>query len=138
MPAAPPSATKPTRAELAILRVLWRHGPSTVREVHDRLASAQNTGYTTTLKQIQVMTEKGLVVRSERGRFHEYRAKGPEGAVQRRLVRDLIDMAFGGSSGRLVLQALSTQQASPEELREIRRLLDEQEQHESRSPKKSS
>ena len=70
------------------------------------------------------MTEKGLVTRTERGRFHVYRAKGPEGAIQKRLVRDLVDLAFGGSSGRLVLQALSSQPASPDELREIRRLLD--------------
>ena len=88
-----------------------------MREVHDQLSPAQKTGYTTTLKQIQVMTEKGLVTRIERGRFHVYRAKGPEGAIQKRLVRDLVDLAFGGSSGRLVLQALSSQPASPDELR---------------------
>jgi predicted transcriptional regulator len=132
-----PSATKPTRAELAILRVLWAHGACTVREVHDRLASAQPTGYTTTLKQIQIMLAKGLVTRSERGRFHVYRARGSEETVQKRLVRDLVDRAFGGSSGRLVLQALSAQRASPDELREIRQLLDEQEQQDARAPKSS-
>ena len=131
-------SSKPTRAELAILRVLWTRGEGTVREVHDELSPAQKTGYTTTLKQIQVMTEKGLVTRTERGRFHVYRAKGPEGAIQRRLVRDLVDLAFGGSSGRLVLQALSGQPASPDELREIRRLIDAQEQHGTRTTKKSS
>ena len=118
--------------------MLWTRGECTVREVHDQLSPAQKTGYTTTLKQIQVMTEKGLVTRTERGRFHVYRAKGPEGAIQKRLVRDLVDLAFGGSSGRLVLQALSSQPASPDELREIRRLLDAQEQHETRTTKRSS
>ena len=129
--------SKPTRAELAILRVLWTRGECTVREVHEQLSAAPKTGYTTTLKQIQVMTEKGLVTRTERGRFHVYRAKGPEGAIQKRLIRDLVDLAFGGSSGRLVLQALSSQPASPDELREIRSLLDEQEQH-ARPSRKSS
>jgi BlaI family transcriptional regulator, penicillinase repressor len=132
------SPAKPTRAELAILRVLWTHEACTVREVHDQLSPAQKTGYTTTLKQIQVMTEKGLVTRTERGRFHVYRAKGPEDAIQKRLVRDLVDLAFGGSSGRLVLQALSSQPASPDELREIRRVLDQQEQQDARTSKKSS
>jgi len=132
------SPAKPTRAELAILRVLWAHGPCTVREVHEKVVPAQGTGYTTTLKQIQVMTEKGLVTRTERGRFHVYRAKGLEGTVQKRLIRDLVDLAFGGSSGRLVLQALSSQPASPDELREIRRLLDQQEQPHARTPKTSS
>jgi predicted transcriptional regulator len=131
-----PAPTKPTRAELAILRVLWTHGASTVREVHERL-TPRPASYTTTLKQIQIMLEKGLVSRSERGRFHVYRARGSEQAVQRRLVRDLVDRAFGGSIGRLVLQALSTQPASAEELREIRRLLDEQAQQEI-DPSKSS
>ena len=131
------SPAKPTRAELAILRVLWTHGACTVREVHDRLAPAQPTGYTTTLKQIQIMLEKGLVTRSERGRFHVYRARGSEETVQKRLVRDLVDRAFGGSSGRLVLQALSAHPASPDELREIRRLLDQQEQQDVRTPKSS-
>ena len=134
----PGMPSKPTRAELAILRVLWTRGECTVREVHEQISAAQKTGYTTTLKQIQVMTEKGLVTRTERGRFHVYRAKGPEGTIQKRLIRDLVDLAFGGSSARLVLQALSTQPASPEELREIRRLLDEQEQHAARRSRTSS
>jgi predicted transcriptional regulator len=129
---------KPTRGELAILGVLWTHGECTVREIHDRLAPAQRTGYTTTLKQIQIMTNKGLVTRTARGRFHVYRAKGLEGTIQKRLIRDLVDLAFAGSSGRLVMQALSTQQASPEELREIRRLLDEQDTQDARPTKKSS
>ena len=129
----PAPRTKPTPAELAILRILWAHGASTVREVHERL-SPPPASYTTTLKQIQIMLEKGLVTRSERGRFHVYRARGSAESVQRHLVRDLVDRAFGGSAGRLVLQALSSQPASPEELREIRQLLDEQER---RTPKKA-
>jgi predicted transcriptional regulator len=130
--------TKPTRGELAILRVLWTHGACTVREVHERLTPAPATGYTTTLKQIQIMLDKGLVTRSERGRFHVYRARGSEETVQKRLVRDLVDRAFGGSSGRLVLQALSAQPASPEELREIRRLLDRQERQDASKSKPTS
>ena len=131
---------KPTRGELAILGVLWAHGESTVREIHERLAPAQRTGYTTTLKQVQIMTEKRLVTRTERGRFHVYRAKGAEGTIQKRLIRELVDLAFGGSSGRLVMQALSTQRASAEELREIRRLLnelDDQERQDARPPKET-
>jgi predicted transcriptional regulator len=131
------SGTKPTRAELAILRVLWTLGACTVREVHERLDPAP-AAYTTTLKQIQIMLEKGLVTRAERGRFHVYRARGSEETVQKRLVRDLVDRAFGGSSGRLVLQALSAHPASPDELREIRRLLDQQEQKDARARKPSS
>ena len=123
-------APKPTRAELAILRVLWADGPCTVRRVHDRLASPGTLAYTTTLKQMQIMMEKGLVVRAEIGRQHVYRSRESELAMQKRLVRDLIDRAFGGTSGRLVLQALATQPASPEDLREIRRLLDQQERKE--------
>ena len=129
--------TKPTRAELAILRVLWAHGGSTVREVHDRLTPPP-ASYTTTLKQIQIMLEKGLVTRAERGRFHVYRARGSEETVQRHLVRDLVDRAFGGSTGRLVLQALSAHRASPDELREIRRLIDQQEQSDARRHKSST
>jgi BlaI family penicillinase repressor len=120
-------APRPTPAELAILRVLWTQGPSTVRQVHDELALARATGYTTTLKLIQIMTDKGLLVRSTSGRQHVYRARQSEQAMQKRLVRDLLDRAFGGSSGRLVLQALATRPASEEDLREIRRLLGEQE-----------
>lgn len=117
---------QPTRAELAILRVLWARGPSTVRQVHDDLSADRPTAYTTTLKLIQIMTDKGLVVRSDVGRQHVYRARQSERAVQKTLVRDLVDRAFDGSSGRLVLQALATRRATPEELDEIRRLLDEQ------------
>jgi predicted transcriptional regulator len=120
---------RPTAAELEILRVLWTRGPSTVREVHDALSAARTatTAYTTTLKLIQIMTEKGLLVRTEQGRQHVYRARQSQTSMQRRLVRDLLDRAFGGSSARLVMQALAARPASAEELQEIRRLLDAQE-----------
>ena len=121
-PAAPP---RPTDAELAILRVLWERGPSTVREVHGVAARGRQLAYTTTLKLLQIMTEKGLTTREAEGQLHRYRARQTEQATQRRLVRDLLDRAFGGSTSQLVLQALASRKASPEELRTIRRLLDE-------------
>jgi predicted transcriptional regulator len=120
---------KPTEAELAILRVLWERGPSTVREVHEAMQrgrpSGQGTGYTTVLKLLQIMTEKGLVTRDERTRSHVYRARLSQDTTQRQLVSDLLDRAFGGSAARLVMQALDVSPASPEELKEIRRLIDE-------------
>jgi len=114
---------KPTAAELAILRVLWEQGPCTVRQVHDILSAGRTTTYTTTLKLLQIMTDKGLTVRQEQGRQHIYRARHAEEETQRRLVGDLLDRAFGGSTPKLVMQALASRRASPEELREIRRLL---------------
>jgi len=116
---------RPTDAELGILRVLWQRGPSTVREVQAILNRGRATGYTTVLKLLQIMTEKGLVVRDERARAHLYEARQPEEETQRRLVGDLLDRAFGGSAEKLVLQALSGRAASPEELSRIRKLLDE-------------
>ncbi len=114
---------RPTDAELAILRVLWRHGPSTVREVHDHMADARSVGYTTTLKTLQVMTQKGLTLRETIRGQHLYEAAQTEDATQRRLVQDLLDRAFGGSTSKLVMQALASRRATPEELKEIRRLL---------------
>ena len=114
---------KPTDAELAILRVLWKKGPSTVRQVHEIVTQDRPLAYTTTLKVLQIMTEKGLTTREEQGQLHLYRARHPEEATQRRLVGDLLERAFGGSSAKLVMQALASKRASPEELREIRRLL---------------
>ncbi len=120
-----PTATpRPTDAELAILRVLWRLGPSTVRQVRNVLARAQPTGYTTVLKTLQIMTAKGLVERDEASRSHIYRAARGEEATQRRLVDDLLDKAFGGSAAALVARALGSRPATVEELAEIRRLLD--------------
>jgi predicted transcriptional regulator len=114
---------KPTDAELAVLRVLWARGPSTVREVHDEMADARGVGYTTTLKTLQVMTEKGLTDRDDVRGQHLYRPRLAEEETQRRLLLDLLDRAFGGSTTKLVVQALASRRATPEELREIRRLL---------------
>lgn len=115
---------KPTDAELAILRVLWERGPCTVRQVHEQLARDRQAAYTTALKLLQIMTEKGLVERDERERTHVYKAKLSEDQTQRQLVRDLLDRAFGGSAGKLVMQALATKRASADELREIRKVID--------------
>ena len=111
----------PSDAELDILAALWHLGPSTVREVHDALG--KNSGYTTTLKQMQVMTNKGLLSRSERFRSHVYEAAAPREDTQRQIAADVIRRAFGGSAKSLVLGALSAQPASPEDLKEIRRHL---------------
>ena len=116
---------RPTDAELAILRVLWRRGPSTVKDVHEELARITPTGYTTTLKQLQIMAEKGLVDRDESQRAHLYTARLAAEQTQTQLVRDLLDRAFEGSATRLVLRALSSRPATPEELAEIRQLLDQ-------------
>lgn len=116
---------KPTNAELAILRVLWDHGPSTVREVHERLERDEPVGYTTVLKLLQIMDDKALVTRDASERSHVYAAAVTEEETQRRLVADLADRAFGGSSLALVMQALSVTRASPRDLRRIRELLDD-------------
>jgi predicted transcriptional regulator len=116
---------KPTEAELAILRVLWERGPCTVRDVTEALHAERGTGYTTALKLLQIMTEKGLVRRNDSARSHIYEASAPAEATQRQLVGDLLDRAFGGSARQLVMQALSVKRASREELAEIRRLLDQ-------------
>jgi BlaI family transcriptional regulator, penicillinase repressor len=115
---------RPTDAELAILRVLWDRGPSTVRQVHDVLGRERAAAYTTALKLLQIMTENGLVERDERDRTHVYRARLSEEQTQRQLVRDLVDRAFGGSASKLVMQALASRHASPDELREIRQAID--------------
>jgi predicted transcriptional regulator len=115
---------RPTDAELVILRVLWANGPCTVRQVYEELARDRALGYTTALKLLQVMTEKGLVTREPLGpQQHVYRARYSEAQTQRQLLKDLLERAFGGSMRQLVMQALATKKASPEELREIRRLL---------------
>src|SRR5688572_629348 len=118
---------RPTDAELAILRVLWQRGASTVRQVHDTLLRERPTAYTTALKLLQIMTEKGLVRRDESDRTHIYQARLSEEQTQRQLVRDLLDRAFGGSATKLVMQALAARRASAEELTEIRRLIESRE-----------
>ena len=118
-----PVTPRPTDAELAILRVLWSKGPSTVRQVHDVLASGRELAYTTVLKLLQIMMDKGLTTREPLGLQHVYTARRTEQDTQRQLVKDLLDRAFAGSTSQLVMQALATTTASPAELREIRRLL---------------
>jgi len=113
----------PTAAELDILNALWRIGPATVREVHDALGT--ENGYTTTLKQMQVMTEKGLVIRSERFRAHVYEAGIPREQMRRQIAGDLLDRAFEGSARELILGALSAKPASAKELAEIRQMIAE-------------
>ena len=121
---APP---RPTDSELAILRALGRIGPATVRAVQQELARADDTGYTTVLKLLQIMTEKGLVKRDESERSHVYEPAFSEQSVQRRLISHLLERAFGGSAQQLVLQALESKKSSPKELAEIRKLIDEME-----------
>jgi BlaI family penicillinase repressor len=115
----------PTEAELEILNILWALGPSTVRDVHT--ASEKDTGYTTILKQMQVMAEKGLLARSEQFRSHVYEARIAKEQTQRQLTRNLVRRAFDGSAKNLVLGALSSQKVSAKDLAEIRSILDEYE-----------
>ncbi|MES2705696.1 MAG: BlaI/MecI/CopY family transcriptional regulator [Verrucomicrobiota bacterium] len=122
------SLPKPTGAELEMLRTLWEHGPLTVREIHERLLSGQkDTGYTTTLKILQKMTVKGLVRRDETRRSHIYHPVLKAEQTRIQLVRDLLQRAFGGSPGKLMIAALSGRKATAAERDEIRRLLDEME-----------
>ena len=124
---------RPTDAELAILRVLWDRGASTVREVHEALSSTNGGGgYTSVLKLLQIMTDKGLVVRDDSQRAHVYASKLSERHMQRQLLGDLVDRAFDGSSTKLVLQALTDRRASAEELRDIRALLEKLEEGDSK------
>jgi predicted transcriptional regulator len=121
-----PPPPRPTDAELCILEVLWRRGPSTVREVHEALAERQ-TGYTTVLKLMQIMVDKRLLARDEEQRSHVYRALVDQGRTRRLLVAELCDKAFGGSAVELVMHALSDKKATPAELAEIRGIIDEYE-----------
>jgi predicted transcriptional regulator len=116
---------RPTDAELEILRVLWERGPSTVRQVHEVLGEARDTGYTTTLKLMQIMADKGLVTRDESARTHVYAARASQESTQKQLLSDLVQRAFGGSAADLVLRVLSTHKTSDDELRQIRKLIDE-------------
>ena len=116
-------APLPTEAELEILNILWISGPATVREVHSAL-SGKNTGYTTVLKQMQVMTDKGLLERSERFRSHVYTPRLSQERTQQQLAGNLLQRAFNGSAKNLVLGALSSKKVSATELKEIRQMLD--------------
>ena len=116
---------RPTNAELEILQVLWKHGPRTVREVHQILGRNRRIGHTTALKLMQIMTEKGTLRRNEDVRPQVYRATRSQQHTQRQMVGDMLDRVFSGSPGRLVLHALSTKKTTPEERRQIRVLLDQ-------------
>jgi predicted transcriptional regulator len=115
---------RPTKVELSILRVLWEKGPGSVREIQARLSVTKETGYTTALKMLQIMTEKGLVERDESVRPQIYRAKSSREKTQKQLLHDLVQRAFGGSVKALVMQAISTKRSSPEDLEAIEKLLD--------------
>ena len=115
---------KPTESELEILQTLWTKGLATVREVHEDLARTKDVGYTTTLKLMQIMHEKGLVKRDDSMRTHVYQAAVNKENTQKHLLSKMIDTLFGGSSTQLVIQALGENKASPEELEKIQALLD--------------
>ena len=118
---------RPTDAELEILTVLWSRGPSTVREIHETISRRKPTQYSTVLKFLQIMAEKGLVRRDEKQRAHIYEAAQPRESTQKQLAGDLLQRAFAGSAKNLMMGALSAQKASKQELAELRKLLDEYE-----------
>ncbi len=116
---------RPTDRELTILRILWDNGPSTVREVNEVMNEDQDTGYTTTLKLMQIMTDKGLLSRDDSQFKHVYKPALTEEKAQKQLVGDLLERAFSGSAEKLVMRALSAKKVPPEELEKIRKMLDE-------------
>ena len=115
---------RPTDGELEILRVLWQRGDSTVRDVYDALSKTRPLGYTTVLKMMQIMADKGLVSRDEDQRAHVYSVRVPQEQTQRQMVRDLLRSAFNDSASQLVMQALASRKTSSKELAQIRQLLD--------------
>lgn len=120
-----PKNYKPSEAELEILQILWEKGSCTVREVHEILEQNKETGYTTTLKQMQVMHEKGLLSRDTSSKIHIYKAEAPQEEVQQEMLGKMIDTVYNGSAARLVMQALGNHSASREELEEIQKYLDQ-------------
>jgi BlaI family transcriptional regulator, penicillinase repressor len=132
MPTRTHEAPKPTDAELEILQVLWDLGPSTVREVHDVLQLSKHSQYTTTLKMMQIMAEKGLLDRDESARAHVYCPRQEREQVQMQVARHLLDRLFGGSAQSLLLGALSAKRASPEEIAALRQLLTDYEKRRKR------
>jgi predicted transcriptional regulator len=118
---------QPTEVELQMLRILWELGPSPVREIHARLNAAKGTKYSTTVKMLSVMLDKGLVRRDENASPHVYRAAVTRESAGKRLVKDLVNKVYDGAAMSLVLHALTSAKASPEELAEVRRLLDQME-----------
>ena len=119
--------TQPTEVELQILRIIWELGPSPVRDIHARLEAEKGTNYSTTVKMLSVMLQKGLVTRTEGQRPHIYKAAVSRHVAGKRMVKDLIDKVYEGSATSLVLQALSSRKPSPDEIDEVRRLLDQME-----------
>src|SRR5260370_38218421 len=120
----PSDGLSPTPVELAILQVLWQRGPSTVRQIHNALQDQRDTGYSTTLKMVQVMTEKGLLRKDESVRPQVFRPSRPQEQTQVQLLDELIQRAFGGSARNLVLRAASAKRITPQELAQIRKLLE--------------
>jgi predicted transcriptional regulator len=125
---------KPTESELEILQVLWQHGPNTVRFVNDQLSQKRDVGYTTTLKILQLMLDKGLVLREDDSKTHVYRAAVREEETQGLLLDRFVESAFGGSAMKLVMQALGNRHTSAEELAQIRSLLDNMENQQNDNP----
>ena len=118
-------SSRPTDRELTILRILWDNGPSTVRDVNKAMSEDENTGYTTTLKLMQIMTDKGLLLRDDSRFKHVYRPVLTEEKAQKQLVGDLLDRVFSGSAEKLVMRALSAKKVSSKELASIRKMLDD-------------
>lgn len=123
--------TRPTDAELEVLNVLWQHGPCSVRFVNDKMNENKEVGYTTTLKIMQIMLEKGLADRDTSSKKHLYEAAIPQETTQQHLLKKLADMAFGGNSIQLAMRALDDQRASQEEIDSLRQLLDDLENKQS-------
>jgi BlaI family transcriptional regulator, penicillinase repressor len=122
------ASPQPTEVELRILRILWEYGDSTARQVHNRLAEDRNTNYSTTVKMLSIMLDKGLVRRDDSVRPQRFRAAATRKRTQQRILKDVIQKVYNGSAGSLVLQALASRKASPKELAEIRQLLNELEE----------
>lgn len=120
-----PVSSRPTDVELHILRILWELGPSTVREIHNRLSESKDTGYSTTVKMLSVMLEKELVRRDDSVRPQVYRAASSQQSTQKRMLSEMIHKVYDGSAKSLVMHALSSTKTSPQELEEIRQLLDQ-------------
>ena len=120
-----PASSQPTEVEMRILRILWQHGDSTARQIHNHLVVDRETNYSTTVKMLSVMLDKGLIRRDESVRPQLFRAAATQKRTQQRILKDVIHKVYNGSAGSLVLQALASKKASPEELAEIRRLLNE-------------
>lgn len=120
-----PASSQPTEVELQILRILWELGPSTVRDIHNRMTLSKDTGYSTTVKMLSVMLEKGLAKRDDSVRPQVYRAASTQARTQKKMLNEMIQKVYDGSAKSLVLQALSSTKASKQDLDEIRKLLDE-------------